>query len=145
MNATRHVDPGSWELFAHDADIGVRGRGASQAQAFENAALAMSAAISDPSSIRPRETVHVSCEAPDAETLFIDWLNALVFEMSTRGMIFGAFDVAIEGGRLEADVIGEPVDSARHSPAVEVKGATFTELFVGENDGTWTAQCVIDV
>lgn len=145
MKVTQNFDPGSWELFAHDADIGVRGRGASQAHAFENAALAMSAAIADLSSIRPRETVHVECEAPDAETLFLDWLNALVFEMSTRGMIFGAFDVTIEGGRLEAEATGEPVDPARHSPAVEVKGATFTELHVGENDGTWTAQCVIDV
>ena len=145
MHTAHQADPGSWELFSHDADIGVRGRGASLAQAFENAALAMSAAIVDLSDIRPQETLRVSCEAPDPETLFLDWLNALVFEMSTRGMVFGAFDVAIDGQRLKAEVTGEPVDPARHAPAVEVKGATFTELSVRETDGTWVAQCVIDV
>jgi SHS2 domain-containing protein len=43
-------------------------------------------------------------------------------------------------------VHGEPVDVARHTPAVEVKGATLTELAVRqEADGTWVAQCVLDV
>jgi SHS2 domain-containing protein len=32
------------------------------------------------------------------------------------------------------------------NPAVEVKGATLTELKVSRNaDGLWTAQCVVDV
>lgn len=145
MNSSDQADPGSWELFAHDADIGVRGRGTSPAQAFENAALAMSAAIVDVSKIRPLVTIRVACEAPDPETLFLDWLNALVFEMSTRGMVFGGFDVAIDGQKLKAVVTGEPVDPARHAPAVEVKGATYTELFVGKSEGIWIAQCVIDV
>jgi tRNA nucleotidyltransferase (CCA-adding enzyme) len=35
---------------------------------------------------------------------------------------------------------------ARHEPAVEVKGATYTDLFVGQNSGgAWVAQCVVDV
>jgi len=38
------VRPG-WELFPHDADIGVRSRGATLAEAFANAARAMTAAI----------------------------------------------------------------------------------------------------
>jgi SHS2 domain-containing protein len=38
------------------------------------------------------------------------------------------------------------VDVARHQPAVEVKGATFTELKVRRTDqGEWLAQCVVDV
>jgi SHS2 domain-containing protein len=38
------------------------------------------------------------------------------------------------------------VDVARHQPAVEIKGATYTELKVGRTDnGLWFAQCVVDV
>lgn len=41
---------------------------------------------------------------------------------------------------------GEPLDRARHRPAVEIKGATYTELHVRQDaDGTWHAQCVVDV
>jgi SHS2 domain-containing protein len=47
---------------------------------------------------------------------------------------------------LEASACGEPVDNGRHAPAVEVKGATFTELQVRrEPDGGWLVQCVVDV
>jgi len=54
--------------------------------------------------------------------------------------------VAIQGGHLVARVWGEPVDVARHQPAVEIKGATMTELRVEEDsDGNWIAQCVVDV
>ncbi len=135
-----------WELFPHDADIGVRGRGATLAEAFANAARAMTAAILDPAVVAPREAVTIACEAPDPEVLLVDWLNALVFEMATRAMLFGDFRVRIEGTRLEAEALGEPIDPARHAPAVEVKGATFTALKVARGaDGTWTAQCVIDV
>ena len=38
----------SWEHFAHDADIGVRGRAATLAGAFEQAALALTAVVDRP-------------------------------------------------------------------------------------------------
>jgi tRNA nucleotidyltransferase (CCA-adding enzyme) len=61
-------------------------------------------------------------------------------------MLFGAFHVSIEEGRLTATAIGERVDPVRHEPAVEIKGATYTALRVErQSDGTWLAQCVVDV
>jgi len=134
-----------WEHFDHGADIGVRGRGPDKATAFAAAALAMTAAIAEPGQVRASEPVAIACEAPDDELLLVDWLNALVFEMATRRMLFGRFDVAIDGRRLVATAWGEPVDVARHRPAVEVKGATLTAASVTARDGEWTAQCVIDV
>jgi SHS2 domain-containing protein len=49
-------------------------------------------------------------------------------------------------GQLRATAWGEPVEVTRHQPAVEVKGATYTELRVQRTeDGGWLAQCVVDV
>jgi tRNA nucleotidyltransferase (CCA-adding enzyme) len=135
-----------WEHFPHEADLGVRGVAPTLRGAFEQAALAMTAAITDPAAVKPLFPVALTCEAPDPEFLLVDWLNALVFEMATRRMLFGRFEAKIEAGRLQATAWGEPVDLARHCPAVEVKGATFTALRVArEPDGTWIAQCVVDV
>lgn len=145
MTERRTGEP-AWEHFPHDADIGVRGRGATLGEALQNAALAMSATITDPAGVALAEAVRISCEAPDAETLLVDWLNAIVFEMATRGMVFGSYSVSLDGYRLAAEARGEKVDAGRHDPAVEVKGATFTALRVGrEDDGSWLAQCVVDV
>ena len=43
-----------WQTFPHDADIGVRGSGASLAEAFAGAATALTAAICDPATVAPR-------------------------------------------------------------------------------------------
>ncbi len=137
---------GEWEHFAHGADIGIRGRGDTAAGAFAQAATALTAVITDPALVRPVSSVRVHCEVPDPELLFCEWLNSLVFEMATRRMLFAEFDVHLAAGVLEAEIRGEPVDVARHAPAVEVKGATLTELVVRqEPDGRWLAQCVLDV
>lgn len=134
-----------WEHFEHKADIGVRGTGATQASAFEQAALAMSAIITDLSLISPKEKVTITCEEADQELLLVDWLNALIFKMSTENMLFSQFDVFIDHGHLEATAWGEPINIKRHQPAVEIKGATYTELAVHKSEEQWIAQCVVDV
>lgn len=137
------VEP--YETFEHDADIGVRGRGATLAEAFANAGRALTAVVTDPSTVRETLDVEIACEASDPEALFFDWMNALVFEIATRWVLFARYDVAIEGGRLRARAFGEPVDVDRHHPAVEVKGATWTGLRVAAEHGGWVAECVVDV
>lgn len=136
----------SWEHFEHEADIGVRGRGASAAVAFEQAALALTAVITNPSLIRDAQQVQITCEGPSLDVLLVDWLNAVIYEMTTRSMVFGSFHVKIDGLRLTGNAGGERVDRKRHEPVVEPKGATFTELQVDRDDeGQWVAQCVVDV
>lgn len=125
--------------------MGVRGFGNTPAEAFEQAALAMSAIITELSLIEPREEVVIQCEEADQELLFADWLNALIFEMSTRRMLFSQFKVSLESGQLNASAWGEATNVERHQPAVEIKGATYTELAVRQSHDQWLAQCVVDV
>ncbi len=137
---------GHWEHFAHESDIGVRGLGASCAEAFEQAALALTAIVTDPAGVKPAAKIALGCEAPDLELLLVDWLNALIFEMATRHMLFSRYEVRIANGRLDGAAWGEPVELSRHRPAVEPKGATYTALSVRHReDGSWLAQCVVDV
>ena len=123
----------------------MRGFGDTLASAFEQAALAMSAIITDLSLISPREEISISCAEAEQELLFADWLNALIYEMSTRHMIFSRFVVSIDKGQLRASAWGEPIDIKRHQPTVEIKGATYTELAVYRSRQQWVAQCVVDV
>lgn len=134
-----------WEHFYHQADIGVRGKGETMAQAFEEAATAMMTVICSVDTVRQTEQVDIQCADSDPELLFVDWLNALIYEMATRRMLFGKFEVTLEGNRLKAKAWGETADPEKHETAVEVKGATYTQLKVACQDDTWIAQCVVDV
>jgi SHS2 domain-containing protein len=139
------VSRSGWEHFPHDADIGVRGWGESAAEAFEQAACALSGIVTQ-AEIEPQLAVEVTCEAPDLELLFVEWLNAVIYEMAVRRMLFGRFSATISDGRLHGTLWGEPVDVKRHAPACEPKGATYTALKVGEDaGGRWSAACIVDV
>ena len=137
---------GRWEHFEHKADVGIRGFGAAPAEAFAQCALALTAVITDPAKVASREFVAITCVASDLETLLLEWLNTLLLEMAIRKMLFNRFEVQIADGHLTATACGEPVDSVRHQPAVEVKAATYHALAVRQlDDGSWLAQCVVDV
>ena len=126
--------------------MGIRGYGATPSKAYEQAALALTGVITNLELVEPSKKVEVHCEGDDPELLLVDWLNAIIYEMATRKMLFSRFEVSLEGARLEGKLWGEPVVVEKHHPAVEVKGATFTSLRVAcEADGRWVAQCVVDV
>ena len=135
-----------WEHYDHEADVGVRGVGVSKASAFEQAALALTAVVTDLNEVESTTQIGVDCEGTDAELLFVDWLNALIYEMATRKMLFSRFEVQLRDNGLSGQLWGESVDVQRHHPAVEIKGATLTTLSVSQNEkNQWVAQTVVDV
>jgi len=139
-------EPDRWEHFPHGADVGVRGIAATLQGAFEQAAMALTAIVVDRAPLDAAESVAVSCEEPDEELLLVDWLNALIYEMATRRMLFGRFEVKIDGPRLRAKAWGQPLAPDSQELTVEPKGATYTALSVRQSaGGTWTAECVVDV
>ena len=140
------MDARSWEHFEHDADIGLRATAGSREGLFEAMGEALTSVVTDPAGVRPLEAIEIRCSAPDNALLLVDWLNALIYEMAARSMLFSRWRVDLQDLDLSARVEGELVDRVRHQPAVEPKGATYTALLVEEDDdGTWRGQCVVDV
>ena len=83
----------------------MRGFGATAAEAFEQAAQALTAVVTH-AEVEPKIPVEVRCEAPDLELLFVEWLNAIIYEMAVRRMLFGRFAVRIEDMRLAGNAVG---------------------------------------
>jgi len=146
QSAGKRAEPAAgWELLPHDADVIVHGWGPTPETAFEQAALALTAAVTD-SKVAGETAIAVTCEAENIELLLVEWLNAIIYEMAIGQMLFGRFEVKIDGTRLEGALRGEPVDQARHTPACEPKGATYTALRVAQDASRrWSAACVVDV
>jgi SHS2 domain-containing protein len=126
-----------WEHFPHEADIGVRGFGATPAEAFEQLR---------PHCDRNARSSQADRVSPDPlrstnlELLFVEWLNAIIYEMAVRRMLFSRFAVRLEDTRLHGTLGGERVDVERHAPACEPKGATYTALKVAvDAEGLWSA------
>jgi SHS2 domain-containing protein len=139
-------DAARWEHFVHQGDIGLRGYGPTPAAAFEQAALALTAAMCEPLSVQLIEPVPIECSASDVELPLVTRPNGTVYKMATRNMLFGRYRATISGSDLKGDAWGEPIDVGRHRPAVEDKGATVAEISVArQTGGAWCARCVFDV
>ena len=134
-----------YETFEHEADIGIRGFGATIAEAFENTAVALYSVMVNVHRVRPNEQRIVKVSAPDRELLLVEWLNALLSQSDIDRMVFSKFEVKINGTLLTGTAWGETLDRERHQAHVEVKGATYHMLSVQERDNGYVAQCVVDV
>ncbi|MDI9636317.1 archease [Kamptonema cortianum] len=139
-----------WELFSHKADMGIRGIAPTFEKAFEQAGFALTGVMIDPTQVHEVKHIKVTCRAPNRDALFYDWINELVFQMSTLNMIFSHYKVTIFNEKNEfsfaGEAWGEKIDPKSHEIAVEVKGATFAELKTEETqDGRCLVQCVVDV
>lgn len=122
------------------------GRGTKPEAAFEQAAIALSEVVTELQKIEAKTSVAIECQAPNDALLLVDWLNALIFRMAVKRMLFSRFAVTISDHRLRGEAWGEAVDRDRHAPAVEPKGATYTALKVERGGGgEWIAQCVVNV
>src|SRR3569832_2100752 len=87
-----------WELYPHEADMGVRGIGTSLEEAFAQAGLALTAVITDPATVVARERVRIELVESDVVFLLVDFLFALFYEMGSRLWVFCLFVVFLAGG-----------------------------------------------
>ena len=134
-----------YETFDHRADIGIRGYGKSVEEAFENGAKAMFSVMVDIDDVKPVNREDINCEAPDLETLFVEWLNGLISVAHLNGKLFCKFKVKIAADKLTGSAWGERLDKEKHHMMTEVKAATYSQLKVVKEDDTYIAQCIVDV
>ena len=140
------VDGPLYEFFDHTADIGIRARGATLAELFEQLARGLTALIAEDSVLQPREARAIRLSAADAESLLLAWLQELLFWFSTDRFL--PVDYALEEVTpisLRGTVRGERFDPARHVQGREVKAITRHLLSVEQRDGRWHGQVIVDI
>jgi SHS2 domain-containing protein len=135
-----------YEYFEHQADIGIRGKGNTLAEAFEQAALAMFEIMVETKGINPSESQPVEVTANDQDELLIAWLSELLFLKDVEGKVFSRFNVeSLNANMLSAKVYGEVIDVSKHKLKLEVKAATWTQLVIKTENNQYIAQCLVDV
>jgi SHS2 domain-containing protein len=130
--------------FEHGADMGIVGRGTHVEEAFENAAAAVFAMMTNLAQVAAQESVVIEFEEADPELALVTWLNLLLGQARSRALIFGRFRLRRDGARWSGTAEGEPWRAGMER-GVEVKGATLTSLAVTQQGGIWEARCVVDV
>jgi len=125
-----------FEIINHTADVGIIAYGADMKQAFANAAKGLFSLITELDDVE--EVLHRDAEltATDEESLLVEWLNELIYQFDTEGIVFKRFDIIeLENTRLKARSYGEKIDKSKHKLKMGVKAATYHMLKVERGDG----------
>ncbi len=135
-----------FELLEHAADTGFRVRGASKAELFVNAALALQSIALDASGAQPREVFPLAVTGEDDASLLVNWLSEVLYSLDGVKVVFGRFRIdEITSTLVRAQGWGEPRDPARHPGRVVVKGVTYHQLKIGKDTEGWYAEVFLDI
>ncbi|MDX1295074.1 MAG: archease [Sulfurimonadaceae bacterium] len=134
----------AYSYFEHDADIGIIGRGHSVEEAFESAAKAVFAIVSETVPEDPEQEVVFEFDEEDVEYALVRWLNFLIAYAQSDHLLLSCFELTREGKHWLGRAWGSPWHETMKR-GVEVKGATLTMLSVAEKEGLWEARCIVDV
>jgi SHS2 domain-containing protein len=136
----------NFEILEHPADVGFRAWGRSLEELFGNCAGALISIILDPSDVTPRQQWHLQAEGSDRESLLVNWLNEVLYQVDTRRLVFESFAITLQDPfRLSCDAAGEQRSPEKHPVRVSVKAVTYHQLLLSGGDGKWTAEVFVDV
>ena len=135
-----------YEQFSHTADIGVRVFGRTLKELFENAAFAMFDIIADLEGLKGEILQDIELTAPNSEELLISWLDELLYNFYTKGIIFYKFEVKeLSQDLLKAQAAGRAVSDNRNRLKTEIKAATYYNLKIRKFDDYYQVDIVFDV
>ncbi|MGH9867567.1 MAG: archease [Candidatus Polarisedimenticolia bacterium] len=141
------MQPATYVVFDHTADVGLEIQAPTLASLFETAALGLFDLITDVRGIGTGLERAVSVSAADREELLVRWLAELLYLHDGEGFVFSRFEIeSITDTHLGARAWGEPFDPARHPVKTELKAVTYHQTSVRNGPGGgWVARVVLDV
>jgi SHS2 domain-containing protein len=135
-----------YRQLSHTADLGLRIRGATREELFENAGAALTAILTDRRRLRRQKVEEIAVEAPDLETLLVAWLNRLLYLYDVDAFLGREFQILeLSSQSLKAQARGEAYDPERHLAGTAVKAATYHHLEITERNGGWEATVILDL
>jgi SHS2 domain-containing protein len=141
-----------FEILDITGDAGIRAFGADLQALFTNAAAGLYHLITGNSTVREIRSIELTVEGSSLESLLVSWLNELIFQFDTYGLLGKTIDIrefpapgAQEGFRLRAIVQGEDFDKARHGRGLLIKAATYHRLKIEKTEGGYTAEIIVDI
>ncbi|HUK40099.1 MAG TPA: archease, partial [Candidatus Acidoferrales bacterium] len=96
--------------------------------------------------IEAREAVAVTASGEGYEDLLHAWLRELLAQFNLNSFIGTRCEIQrLTGQRVEGTITGEKLDLKRHRFYTEIKGVTYHDFKVWEENGSWRARVIFDV
>jgi len=134
----------SYEVLEHTADVRFRVRGRSLAEAFSEAARAVSETRA-PNCTPAGVVRRIEVESGDAESLLADFLSEILYLSDAESIAFCSFEVDIRGNSLTALGRGEEFRREKHGGGAEIKGISYSGLSIYKEGESYVLEFIADV
>ena len=131
------------------ADIAFEAEGDSIEEVFQGATQALLETMADPETVAASWQHHILKADVALDDLLIEWLSEIVYWKDAAGVVFRdvPLHLTCENGKwkIEATLIGAPVDPSLQILRNDVKGITRHLYNLGRQGSRWQARVVVDV
>jgi SHS2 domain-containing protein len=131
------------------ADIAFEAQGDSIEELFQGATKALLETMADPLTVGASWKRHIVKADVALDDLLVEWLSEIVYWKDAAGVVFREAPLSLteESGqwRIEATLIGAPVDHTRQTLRNDVKGITRHLYRLRQEGSVWKATVVVDV
>lgn len=135
-----------FQILEHTADVGIQAQGDTVSSLFVATACGLRDVLSESEPPTPDRTVAVEVEGVDYEELLVNWLNEILYLLESRHLFPVGFLIdSLDPDHLKGRVHGFILDPEEARLDREVKSATYHQLKVEKEGGTWTARIYLDL
>ena len=134
-----------YEILEHTADVKFKASGDSLEESFSESVKAFSEIVGG---MNGQTTYGIEVESESHEALLFDFMDKLIFLQDVNDVVLShAEGLEIEeledGYRLRADIWADNIEDSMS--VLDVKGPTYSEMYVRFEDGKWRLQVVLDI
>lgn len=141
---------GKYEFLDHTADVQIHAWGDDMKETFENAAIAMTAYITDINTIEISKKESFQVEAEDLEGLFYRFLDEVLFLFNAEPYLLSKrvrileFKVDTEF-KIQAECYGETFSLDKHSQGTEIKAITYSAMKIMNKEDGCEVYFIVDI
>ena len=140
---------GGFKYLEHITDAYIEAWGDSLEEAFSYAGAAMINVMFEIKNIRGTSKTDFQVEGEDYLELLFNWLEEVLLLISIDNQVISSFEIEISKldtkYRLTAWGMAESIDISKHNYRTEIKGITYHEMEVLQEDGRYKVRFILDL
>ena len=139
-----------FELIEHTADVGIKARGSTLTELFENAAKGMFAIIAregcNAQGSKVKKNIELDNNRDNFEEILVSWLSELLYIFNREKIYFNDFKISsLNYNSIKAEANGVNLDLYQSSLYTEIKAVTFHNLKINEDVDGFSCTIIFDV
>ena len=131
-----------YRVIDHPSDIGIEAIGKDIKGLFENSAFGMMDMMFDLSGVKKEMSFDVKVTGDDQVSLLVSWLSELLYLSDSNHVALSDFKITkMSDAELEAKVYGGKIGKVKRF----IKAATYNQLEIKKEKGSWKSRIIFDV